>query len=70
MILKLNFIFYYKTVSAGYMMIGNAVAVRMAEALARAIKKDFQKLWIEKTVLNGEQWSPTTSSTRRLSAQV
>lgn len=35
-----NFIFYYKNISAGYKMIGNAVPVKMANILANKIFKD------------------------------
>ena len=41
-----DFIFYYNDVSDGYKMIGNAVPVKFAEALAKKIMKDmldFQK---------------------------
>ena len=48
-------------------MIGNAVAVKMAEALAHAIKKDFQKLWISQEYIVEEKWLPNSSSKRRLS---
>ncbi len=36
-----NFIFYYKNVSDGYKMVGNAVPVKFAYILAKEIKKDF-----------------------------
>lgn len=39
-----SFIFHYKSVVAGYKMIGNAVPVRFAKALAEAIKRDLVKL--------------------------
>lgn len=35
-----EFIFHYKNVSAGYKMIGNAVPVKLAQALAEKIKQD------------------------------
>jgi DNA (cytosine-5)-methyltransferase 1 len=35
-------IFYYKNLSAGYKMVGNAVPCNLAESLARAIYKDLQ----------------------------
>ncbi len=62
-----DFNFCYKSIAAGYKMIGNAVAVKMAEALARAIKKDFQKLWISQDYIVEEEWQPNSSSKRRLS---
>lgn len=37
-----DFIFYYKTVADGYKMIGNAVPVLLAEAIARKIKSDLE----------------------------
>lgn len=37
-----DFIFYYKNISAGYKMIGNAVPVKMANILANKIFKDLQ----------------------------
>jgi len=39
-----SFKFYYKSVVAGYKMIGNAVPVRMAEVIANKILSDFEKL--------------------------
>jgi len=38
-----NFIFYYTNVSDGYTMIGNAVPVKLAEALAKQIMQDLNK---------------------------
>jgi DNA (cytosine-5)-methyltransferase 1 len=37
-----NFIFYYDGVAKGYKMIGNAVPVKFAEAIAKQIKKDLK----------------------------
>jgi len=39
-----NFIFYYEDVADGYKMIGNAVPVKLAEAIANKIKSDLQNL--------------------------
>ncbi|MBS4059504.1 MAG: DNA cytosine methyltransferase [Bacteroidetes bacterium] len=39
-----NFIFYYNNISAGYKMIGNAVPVRLARAIAEKIKMDLVSL--------------------------
>ena len=39
-----SFVFYYKNVSDGYKMVGNAVPVKLAEALANKIKKDLENL--------------------------
>jgi len=38
-----KFIFYYKNIASGYKMIGNAVPVRLAQALATVIKSDLEK---------------------------
>jgi DNA (cytosine-5)-methyltransferase 1 len=35
-----SFVFHYRNVADGYRMVGNAVPVRMAEALARKIAED------------------------------
>lgn len=43
-----DFIFYYKNVSDGYTMIGNAVPVKLAEAIAVKIKNDLNKVHQEK----------------------
>lgn len=39
-----NFIFHYKSVVAGYKMIGNAVPIRLAQILASKIYEDLNKL--------------------------
>jgi DNA (cytosine-5)-methyltransferase 1 len=39
-----DFIFYYKNVSTGYKMIGNAVPVKMANILAKKIWNDLSEL--------------------------
>lgn len=39
-----NFIFYYKNIADGYKMVGNAVPVRLAEAMARRIRSDLEPL--------------------------
>lgn len=38
-----NFIFYYRNVADGYKMVGNAVPVNLAYAIASAIRKDLEK---------------------------
>lgn len=37
-----DFIFYYDTLDKGYAMVGNAVPVKLAEAIAKQIKKDLE----------------------------
>ena len=39
-----DFIFYYKNVAAGYKMIGNAVPVILATAIANVIMKDLRSI--------------------------
>lgn len=43
-----NFIFYYKDVADGYKMIGNAVPVKFAEAIAKKIMEDLRGILIRK----------------------
>ncbi len=37
-----NFVFYYTNVADGYRMIGNAVPVKLAEAIANKIRSDLE----------------------------
>ena len=39
-----DFKFYYDNVAKGYKMIGNAVPVKLAEAIAKRIKRDMDSL--------------------------
>jgi len=43
-----DFIFYYDGVEKGYKMIGNAVPVKLAEAIARKIKEDLDEYFSQK----------------------
>ncbi|WP_378173950.1 DNA cytosine methyltransferase [Aquimarina sp. SS2-1] len=54
-----DFIFYYKNVTAGYKMIGNAVPVDLANVLAKKIKKDLESIGITGYIsaTNKTQWS-------------
>ena len=45
-----DFIFYYKSVADGYKMVGNAVPVNLAYAIAVTIRKD-----LEETIKNGKK---------------
>lgn len=47
-----NFIFYYSNVSQGYKMVGNAVPVNLANAIARKIYSDFQNYLGKEIELN------------------
>ena len=57
-----DFVFYYNNVADGYKMIGNAVPVKLAEALARQIMKDLKEIKPQ------EKWQ--TSSARQKEAQL
>jgi DNA (cytosine-5)-methyltransferase 1 len=52
-----NFIFHYKNITAGYKMIGNAVAVEMAYALASAIRTKLEKAGLLKAISQKEMVS-------------
>ena len=43
-----DFIFYYNNVADGYKMVGNAVPVKLAEALAKQIMKDIKEIKVQK----------------------
>jgi DNA (cytosine-5)-methyltransferase 1 len=64
-----DFIFYYKNVSAGYKMIGNAVAVKMAEALAKAVLQDLEKYLITQEYISSSKWHKASNSSQHLSVQ-
>ncbi len=57
-----NFVFHYKNVVAGYKMIGNAVPVRLAKAIALVIKQDLEKLEIKENKTPIINWQ-TVSNT-------
>src|SRR3989338_4508924 len=57
-----DFVFYYSNVADGYKMIGNAVPVKLAEALAKQIMKDL------KGIRPQEKWQ--TSSAKQKEAQL
>ena len=57
-----NFVFYYNSVADGYKMIGNAVPVKLAEALAKQIMKDLKEIKTQ------EKWQ--TSSAKQKEAQL
>jgi DNA (cytosine-5)-methyltransferase 1 len=48
-----NFIFHYDALQAGYKMVGNAVPVNLAFALAKQIAKDLHTVRYQKFKLNG-----------------
>jgi len=51
-----DFIFHYKNVTAGYKMIGNAVPVLLASALAEIIKNDLEKIDIIPEKTTDRRW--------------
>jgi DNA (cytosine-5)-methyltransferase 1 len=57
-----NFVFHYNNVVAGYKMIGNAVPVRLAKAIALAIKKDLDSIEIRVNKPLSTNWQ-TVSNT-------
>jgi DNA (cytosine-5)-methyltransferase 1 len=60
-----DFIFYYKNVADGYKMVGNAVPVKLAEAIARKIRSDLETLEKEHAVrLESADRIPETSEQR------
>jgi DNA (cytosine-5)-methyltransferase 1 len=63
-----SFVFHYKSVVAGYKMIGNAVPVRMAHVLAKKIFEDLSKLNSNSLSSNNEQ-SNTKETTVKSSLQ-
>lgn len=51
-----SFHFYYNNIAAGYKMIGNAVPVRLAQALAKKIKEDLEGLSIAPAKHADKKW--------------
>ena len=47
-----NFIFHYKSVVAGYKMIGNAVPVRLGQVVAKKIYEDLNNLKVKESISN------------------
>ncbi len=45
-----NFIFYYNNIADGYKMVGNAVPVKFAEAIAQKIMKDLKEIQIKNDI--------------------
>lgn len=64
-----NFIFHYKSVVAGYKMIGNAVPVRLAQAIAKVIKSDLEKLKLSTDVKRKGQWEAVSNLIQHASVQ-
>jgi DNA (cytosine-5)-methyltransferase 1 len=50
-----DFIFYYKNVTDGYKMIGNAVPVKLAEVLAKKIYEDMESLIVKNKLAKVEK---------------
>ena len=51
-----NFIFHYKSIAAGYKMIGNAVPVELAKIIATVIKSDLEKFKDLKKMKIKKRW--------------
>lgn len=63
-----NFIFHYQNVTAGYKMIGNAVPVRLAQAIARVIKRDLDGLGTITKPAQQLSWETVSSGIKILQA--
>jgi DNA (cytosine-5)-methyltransferase 1 len=65
-----SFIFYYNNVAKGYKMVGNAVPVKLAEAIASQIKVDLSELNLSVKSVDGNTiWSTITEKYQYLSHQ-
>lgn len=56
-----NFIFHYKSVVAGYKMIGNAVPVKLATAIAKVIMKDLQSVSSKVSNAKVKKWEAVSN---------
>ncbi len=65
-----NFIFYYKSVAAGYKMIGNAVPVRLAKAIAQVIKQDIEKIEAKESKLQTINWQTVSNSLQNSAVKI
>jgi len=64
-----NFIFYYKGLPAGYKMIGNAVPVEFAYAIAKAIKQDLAKFSLNTARPKEKKWEAVSNSIQLAAVQ-
>ncbi len=60
-----DFIFYYKSVVAGYKMIGNAVPVKLATAIAKVIMKDLKSVTSKVTNTRPKKWEVVSNFIQR-----
>ncbi len=56
-----DFIFYYKNIAAGYKMIGNAVPVNLAKAIAQVIRQDLESAIIKPQKSVEPRWEQVSS---------
>jgi DNA (cytosine-5)-methyltransferase 1 len=56
-----NFIFHYKSVVAGYKMIGNAVPVKLATAIAKVIMKDLHNVTSKVSNTKVKKWEEVSN---------
>jgi DNA (cytosine-5)-methyltransferase 1 len=61
-----DFIFHYKSVVAGYKMIGNAVPVRLAQRIAEVIKQDLDKIVVNEAPYPTINWDMVSDSAKNL----
>jgi DNA (cytosine-5)-methyltransferase 1 len=62
-----TYIFKYTDVANGYKMIGNAVPVNLANAIAEQIKKELDDLWMKTEAQSTQQSAVKLTSTPALS---
>src|SRR5665213_2209804 len=60
-----DFIFYYKNVAAGYKMIGNAVPVKLATAIAKVIMKDLKSVTSKSAHFRQKKWEVVSNFIQR-----
>lgn len=59
-----DFIFYYKDIADGYKMIGNAVPVKFAEAIAKKIHQDIKEMVVKGKAVKWQTESPKSKEAR------
>jgi len=65
-----DFIFYYKNIATGYKMIGNAVPVRFATAIAKVIKNDLGKIALIQPQPIERKWESVSNLIQQVPVQV
>lgn len=65
-----DFIFHYKSVVTGYKMIGNAVPVKLAQAIATVIKQDLDKVIEDEKRPKSVNWQTLSVSIQNSAAHI